>query len=296
MTSGPPTTAAPSDPPPIDSDLFCPECGYNLRGLTGGRCPECGREFDLASLAVSQIPWVHRDQIGVFRAYWRTAWLVTSQTRRLCDESIRPVSYRDAQRFRWVTILHVYLPVLLATIAIYVYPPSWSFGIGLVDEAYKIVWPVVTLNVGLVLVLAAITGVPSYFMHPRAQPTEQQNRAVALSFYACGPLAWLPLALLLGSVGPVLDYYWNAIGGDSDMLLLWAVLPTALGLCMVVALPTIWWVGLIGLARRTLQQRPGRVCMLALLVPILWLALTALILGGALLCVAHVGLVFVSLA
>lgn len=25
-----------------DRDLPCPRCGYNLRGLTGGRCPECG--------------------------------------------------------------------------------------------------------------------------------------------------------------------------------------------------------------------------------------------------------------
>src|SRR5438477_521136 len=23
-------------------DRFCPDCGYNLRGLSAGRCPECG--------------------------------------------------------------------------------------------------------------------------------------------------------------------------------------------------------------------------------------------------------------
>ncbi len=33
--------------------LHCPSCGYNLTGLPGNRCPECGREFDLALLALS---------------------------------------------------------------------------------------------------------------------------------------------------------------------------------------------------------------------------------------------------
>jgi hypothetical protein len=30
-----------------DRDTPCPRCGYNLRGLTGGRCPECGDELRL---------------------------------------------------------------------------------------------------------------------------------------------------------------------------------------------------------------------------------------------------------
>jgi hypothetical protein len=30
----------------IDEDLFCPQCGYNLRGLPEERCPECGTRFE----------------------------------------------------------------------------------------------------------------------------------------------------------------------------------------------------------------------------------------------------------
>src|SRR5690349_11255431 len=30
-----------------DRDVACPLCGYNLRGLTSTRCPECGRELQL---------------------------------------------------------------------------------------------------------------------------------------------------------------------------------------------------------------------------------------------------------
>ena len=31
-----------------DRDVACPLCAYNLRGLTAGRCPECGRELQLS--------------------------------------------------------------------------------------------------------------------------------------------------------------------------------------------------------------------------------------------------------
>src|SRR4051794_30598869 len=31
-------------------DIVCPLCEYNLRGLTDGRCPECGHTFDWADL------------------------------------------------------------------------------------------------------------------------------------------------------------------------------------------------------------------------------------------------------
>lgn len=33
-----------------DRDAACPRCGYNLRGLKGERCPECGEPVSLESL------------------------------------------------------------------------------------------------------------------------------------------------------------------------------------------------------------------------------------------------------
>lgn len=33
--------------------LMCPRCGYNLRGLTGDRCPECGLTLDWAAIIAS---------------------------------------------------------------------------------------------------------------------------------------------------------------------------------------------------------------------------------------------------
>ncbi len=40
-----------AEPAPInDMDIDCPECGYNLRGLTERRCPECGLVVDFEEL------------------------------------------------------------------------------------------------------------------------------------------------------------------------------------------------------------------------------------------------------
>ena len=36
-----------------DRDVSCPSCGYNLRGLTGSSCPECG---DAISLTITNYP------------------------------------------------------------------------------------------------------------------------------------------------------------------------------------------------------------------------------------------------
>jgi hypothetical protein len=34
----------------VETDVNCPACGYNLRGLVVSRCPECGRIFALGAL------------------------------------------------------------------------------------------------------------------------------------------------------------------------------------------------------------------------------------------------------
>lgn len=40
---------SPSKRPP-KHQMTCPACGYNMRGLTEARCPECGAEFTLDQL------------------------------------------------------------------------------------------------------------------------------------------------------------------------------------------------------------------------------------------------------
>src|SRR2546429_4558238 len=86
------------------TDLICPECGYDLRAIDSGRCPECGTPFDRATATRSTIPWANRQTIGRVRGYWRTVWLATARARELSVEVTRPVSWREAQRFRLITV------------------------------------------------------------------------------------------------------------------------------------------------------------------------------------------------
>jgi len=72
MSEPPDKTATPDPSAPTGSayadDLFCPECGYSLRGLTSDRCPECGLALGQIRALGTTIPWAHRRAIGSWRA------------------------------------------------------------------------------------------------------------------------------------------------------------------------------------------------------------------------------------
>ncbi len=61
----------------LDRELPCPLCGYDLRGLPPGRCPECGHAFDPAELARTESfrhPWLFEHHAGKkpLRSFLRT--------------------------------------------------------------------------------------------------------------------------------------------------------------------------------------------------------------------------------
>jgi hypothetical protein len=252
--------------PVIPDDLFCPQCGYNLRGLVSDRCPECGYSIDTVRSMTSGIPWVLRKDLGRFRAYWKTVSLVMFRHRRFCDEIVRHVSYADSQSFRWVTVGHAYLPVLLATMALYALAPSEPFRDEVFDWLWASVWPVAVLHLCILLFLAAITGVPSYFFHPNGVPVYWQNRAIAMSYYASGPLAltFVPVLAVVGAYG-----FW-AIDYLASLFVL-------AGLLFPVVQAVAWWLDLIHISRRVVSQRPRWPIVVGVCVPVLWLILAGLI-------------------
>jgi hypothetical protein len=260
--------------PAIAQDLFCQTCGYNLRGLTGNRCPECGGSLDGVRSLIPQIPWVYRKEIGWFRAYWRTVWFVMIRQARFCDEMARPVSYRDCQSFRWVTVLMTAIPFVPPLLALHLTWKPQSFSNDLVSASSATIaagWPLLIFNVCCLLFLAAATGVPSYFFHPRDIPVEQQNRAIALSYYACGPLVFLTLPILTCAAAILTGEARNPA-----ISMLFIVLTVTLPIGAIAP----WWLDLIHLARRLVPQRPQRAVYLAVCVPILWFLLALAFLVG----------------
>jgi hypothetical protein len=266
--------APPAALPALPEGILCPQCGYDLRGSTSPRCSECGHDLALLRTTQSQIPWLHRRQIGRIRAYWRTAWLVTFRNRQFCAEASRPVSYGDAQRFRWVNVVLAYVAILAGKLA-YMLGTDEPFG-----PIKTVEWLAVPIEVGTFLALAALTGVPSYLFHPRRAPLALQNRAVAMSYYACAPLsllagALLPLAFL---VGRFLYERWTS-GWGRGLPLCTDTLRTAVVFSALALV--LWWLNLVRIAARVLR-RPGRTTLVAVTVPLLWPLVAGLILVGLL--------------
>src|SRR5712672_2149158 len=60
------------------SEITCPMCEYNLRGLAEPRCPECGYRFawkDLLDAKSRPHPYLfeHHPERN-FKSFWQTAW------------------------------------------------------------------------------------------------------------------------------------------------------------------------------------------------------------------------------
>jgi len=268
----PPPNSVESSLPAIANDLFCQRCGYNLRGLTGNHCPECGGSLDGVRSPVPRIPWMYRKELGWWRAYWRTIRFVMFRQAQFCDEMARPVSFGDSQLFRWITVLLVATPSVLLLLTTYWTWKPQSFSNKLVSASSAAIgagWPLVIFYLCWLLFLAAATGVPSYFFHLRDISIEQQNRAIALSYYACGPLVFLGIPILTCAAGVLAG---NVTNEPLSMAL--GVLTFTLPIAAIAA----WWLDLMHLARRLFPARPRRAVGVGIAVPVLWTLLVVLLL------------------
>lgn len=240
--------------PAVEAELACPKCGYNLRGLREYRCPECGESFDPAALSETTLPWAHRRRLGRIRAYWRMVEIVTIRPGELAAQLAYPMNYCDAQRFRGVTVFLAWLPLLIATInnqdggerLHWIMPDGAAMGLGIT----------VICHMAALAVLAAITGIPSYFFHPAGIDVERQNRAIALTYYTAAPMSLSAFVFLI-----------------TLPLMAFGPLARAIALLILTLLQfLLWWRALVVLARRgTCADNLARVVFIAAATPLGWL-------------------------
>lgn len=252
-------------------ELACPECRYDLRAIASERCPECGLAIDRQSMSVSRIPWAHSKSIGRWRAYWRTNLMVIFRIERLADEIARPVSFADAQRFRHVTVLAAWLTVLAWRGSASIAHPNEVFD-GLQYPGSHLGWWLEAAVFAAALfaawlALLMMSGVGSYFFHPRGLPVIQQNRGIALSYYACAPLVWLWLpALCAGAATKLSTLDWVRDGPGQRWV-------NALAIASLVSSAVIvgaCWVGAVGLMARITRCGVARTITMAVYLPCAW--------------------------
>jgi hypothetical protein len=81
------SASAPSEP----ETIYCGTCGYDLRGLTSDRCPECGLTIDATR---GEIPRQRRAEIGYVRSSLPTVEMATFRPFRLAMACTSPVNFR----------------------------------------------------------------------------------------------------------------------------------------------------------------------------------------------------------
>lgn len=273
----------PNDIEPIE--LRCPACDYDLRALAGDRCPECGLLVDRQRLSVSRIPWVHRAQIGRVRAYCRTVMLAWRHPFALAQNVAMPVELRDAKRFQRVTVFLAYFPLLVVGVGALIANNNTRFdrfdlthGPQKTGYILQLLLYLVIAGSGWLFLLTA-TGVASYFFHPKSLSVSRQNRAIAISYYACAPLSTLVLTLLLLGGAALVNQYCkqNPLGSS------WLE-PAVPGLEIVAGLLAMLQIGgwvftTLVLLKRSTVCGATRLAALGAGLPVCWAILAALFLG-----------------
>jgi hypothetical protein len=123
-----------------------------------------------------------------------------------------------------------------------------------------------TLPLALGIWLFFVTGIGSYWFHPKSLSIVRQNRAVALSYYACGPLAYLPVPLFCFATHWFLESE-NMMGRGGFFQLAWILF---FGWMFGPLLLLPFYVNTLRLLQRTTQAGAGRVVLAAVGIPISW--------------------------
>ncbi len=256
-----------------DHDVFCHECGYNLRGITEPRCPECGKKSQALIDGESSIPWVQRKRIGHRRAFFATVKFAAFSPRKLAKNVHLSIDLREARMFRTRVVLLAI--TLLVGISSWLYCERAKPPFGAPDsyELLELILPIVCINVLAPLFFLIITGIPSCFLDYRDVPIEKRNSAISLSYYCTGPLIWWPIPVYL-PIPILVDSH--ALDGVNDVL---ALAIMFLAVICPFTITGVWCHSVLRIATEIMGVKPLRFAWLIIGSHLLWL-LTAIVVFG----------------
>jgi len=161
--------------------------------------------------AAPQIPWERRKEIGDFRAYWRTAWMVMTRPGDLEQFLDGPVCEKRAKYFRSFTFQLTVFMTAGVLIALLGNAHSVAHGAGDTQQIYVPTIPQIATShmwfriaslVGLFLATRSL----EWFSCPRAFDRVRQDRAVALSCYLCAPILVVTVVGGIASLAAILTW------------------------------------------------------------------------------------------
>lgn len=268
-------------PPVATLELFCTKCGYSLHGLPRPVCPECGDDATPYLTGKPRVPWLRVKGWLHPAAFWKTVFQVSFRDPgRLRFELLRDVDYRHTRAFAWLAAFFGWLTLPLAWATMASLLPKSVFAELPAAPGF---WLYAVFGCLVTLVwLILLSGLHTYFFHPRSLPVAIQNRTLAVSYLAAAPLALLPLVLLL-DVACVLS-----IPTRHDLariLVVWSIPTAAL---------MLWYRRVVSFAGPLLRD-PIRGWTLALFWPVAALLLTVVLLVVIPFVAFYLAVVFISL-
>lgn len=256
----------------LDAEHFCLSCGYNLRGLAGGRCPECGRVIDRQEHDGFRAPWVERHRVGVLPAFWQTAALVTFRPAEFARRFHWPrVRFHGSHLFRWGTVASAAGAVVIAATAL-----AWRQGVG----PLGLIMLVAALAPSAVVFAYGATELAGFFTGPRlsSDTSEEVFRAHMVNDYASAALAWTPVPAGVVCAGIGAGRLFGAVP-EQALFLLAGALAAWIGV--------LWLGGVLTLFGRSLSLGTPALVLAAVVFPVRFAGiavLTMLFVFAPLLC------------